>query len=243
MQSEQINELAAALSKAQGQMENASKDGLNPHFRSHYATLASAWDACRKALSGNGISVIQGTQITAAGVELVTTIAHSSGQWIKSFYPIQPEKPTPQGYGSAVSYARRYSLMAMVGLAAEDDDAEAATQREKPKQVVIQQKTTPAAAKPASTASDKDPGEYLITFGKYGPKPKEGKPGRRIKDLDLDDLINYVEYIEKGGDVKGAALHFVEKAKEYIKNMGHDTALDYALNAPPGFDENERFTQ
>lgn len=122
-QSEQINELAEALAKAQGQMENAKKDSTNPHFKSSYADLAAVVTAIRKPLSDNGLSFIQATELDASGnVNLVTTLAHKGGQWVRSFYPVRPVQANPQGFGSAMTYARRYSLAAIVGLAAEDED-------------------------------------------------------------------------------------------------------------------------
>jgi hypothetical protein len=128
MQSETIKEIAAALAKAQGEIRGAVKDSTNPHFKSKYADLASVWDACRTALSKNGLAVFQTTETTADGIFLVTTLAHSSGEWMRGTFPVQPVQNTPQGLGSALTYARRYSLAAMVGVAPEDDDGNAASE-------------------------------------------------------------------------------------------------------------------
>lgn len=130
-QSPTIGALAAALAKAQGSMKHAAKDAANPFFKSKYADLASIWEACRAALAANGLSV---TQIPDGGdaehMTLSTTIMHSSGEWISGNYPIRPIKNDPQGIGSAITYARRYALSAMVGVVAdEDDDGEAALGR------------------------------------------------------------------------------------------------------------------
>ncbi|HYF40919.1 MAG TPA: ERF family protein [Ramlibacter sp.] len=136
MQSEDIGELAKALAKAQGEVEGAVKDAANPAFKnngraSSYATLASVWDACRKALSGNGLAV---TQTTRPGdgntVTMVTTLMHGSGQWIRGELTVKPTKSDAQGLGSAITYARRYALAAMVGVAPEDDDGEGAVGRQ-----------------------------------------------------------------------------------------------------------------
>ncbi len=125
MQSEQIGELAKALAAAQGEIENATKDTENTFFKSSYADMASVWEACRKPLSKNGIGVVQATQISDDGsVLLVTTLMHSSGQWIKSEYPVRPVKADPQGLGSAHTYARRFSLQGMAGVAPSDDDSD-----------------------------------------------------------------------------------------------------------------------
>jgi hypothetical protein len=125
--SENINELATALAKAQGSLEGAKKDSANPHFKSKYADLASVWDACRDALSKNSLSVVQLPGECADGkIEMTTMLLHSSGQWISERLTIPLAKVDAQGYGSAVTYARRYALAAAVGIAPEDDDGNAA---------------------------------------------------------------------------------------------------------------------
>ena len=128
-----LNELAAALAKAQGAMNNASMNRINPHFKSKYADLAALWDAVRKPLSDNGLSVVQ---IIRDG-SLHTMLLHTSGQRLCSDYPL-PATARPQEMGSALTYARRYSLSALVGIAAdEDDDANAVTQSAGTKQTSV----------------------------------------------------------------------------------------------------------
>jgi hypothetical protein len=124
-QSPTIGALAAALAKAQAAFKPALKDASNPFFKSRYCDLSGAIDAVRDALSTNGLALVQSTD---AGDKLVlhTTLLHSSGEWISGTYPITAVKTDPQGIGSPVTYARRYSLMALLGIAAEDDDGEAA---------------------------------------------------------------------------------------------------------------------
>ena len=129
MQSESIAALAAALSKAQADITGALKDSSNPFFKSKYADLASCWDACRKQLAANGLCVIQTTGMTDAGLVLITTLAHSSGEWIVGYLPVAAKDSSPQAQGSGITYARRYALAAIVGLAQIDDDAEAAQAR------------------------------------------------------------------------------------------------------------------
>jgi hypothetical protein len=131
-QSESIAALAAALSKAQASITGALKDSANPFFKSKYADLASCWDACRKPLTDNGLAVIQTIETGEGRAVLVTTLCHASGEWIKSYCPILTKDDSPQGQGSGITYARRYALAAMVGLAQIDDDAEAAQGRNKP---------------------------------------------------------------------------------------------------------------
>jgi hypothetical protein len=120
--------LFGALAKAQAKIEGATKGNVNPHFRAKYADLASVWDACREALTSNGIAVIQRPIPTAGDVvTLETILAHESGEWISGQITMRPTKADPQGIGSCLTYARRYALAAMVGVAPEDDDGNAAS--------------------------------------------------------------------------------------------------------------------
>jgi len=129
MQSENISELAMALSKAQGEMQAAIKDSINPFFKSKYADLGSVWDAARPVLCKHGLCVMQTTDVVGDKNILVTILAHSSGQWVKSSILINPTKNDSQGVGAAMTYLRRYSLAAMVGVVTEDDDGETAVGR------------------------------------------------------------------------------------------------------------------
>lgn len=135
LKSEQINELAAALAKAQGQIEGAKKSSSNPFFKSKYADLAECWNTCREALTANEISVIQmPEEINENGrLNITTMLAHSSGQYISSTLTMTVAKLDPQAIGSAITYGRRYALAAMVGLAQEDDDGEKAMARQEKK--------------------------------------------------------------------------------------------------------------
>jgi len=128
--SDQINELATALSKAQGAMGMAKKDKSNPFFHSTYADLAGAIDAAKVHLSANGLSVVQlpGATREDGTINLETMLIHASGQYVSEVFQIRPVKNDPQGLGSAITYARRYAYMAIVGLAPEDDDGNSASQ-------------------------------------------------------------------------------------------------------------------
>lgn len=128
--SEQINEIAGALAKAQGAIRGAAKDSLNPHFKNRYADLASVWEACREQLAANGIAVVQAPGAEGATVSVETLLVHSSGQWFKDALSTLAADARAQSIGSAITYLRRYALAAMVGVAPEDDDGEAAEGRE-----------------------------------------------------------------------------------------------------------------
>ncbi len=127
--SESIKELATALAKAQGAIKGAVKDSANPFFKSKYADLASVVEAIRSAFAANGLSYVQSVEPSDKDeVRVETTILHSSGEWIGCGVLALPvSKVDAQGYGSALTYARRYSLSAATGVAPEDDDGNAAT--------------------------------------------------------------------------------------------------------------------
>jgi hypothetical protein len=131
--SPEIDALATALSKAQGEVKGAVKDSDNPAFKRDgkamkYADLESVEDACWAAITGNGLAVLQSPGLTVDGVMHMTTmLTHASGQWVKDTLSIPLAKVDAQGYGSAVTYARRYSLAAFMGVAPEDDDGNAAS--------------------------------------------------------------------------------------------------------------------
>ena len=146
--SEQINELAAALAKAQGQITPAKYDAQNPHLKNRYTTLAAVWDVIRKPLSDNGLSVVQVVTTETDGMFLLTRLMHSSGQYIQAVYPITAGDGRgisgAQAVGSALTYARRYSLTALVGVVSDDDDdgnaaGDAPMQRRQPAQTRQQQ--------------------------------------------------------------------------------------------------------
>lgn len=137
MHSENIAEIAAALAKAQSEMQNPQFDSKNPHFKSSYASLASVRNAVVPVLAKHGISVMQDVVSSPEGVTCVQLLSHSSGQWIRTsgmFVPV--DKANAHGYGSATTYARRFSLMALACVVGDDDDdGNAAVQTVQPVQV------------------------------------------------------------------------------------------------------------
>lgn len=149
-QSDSIGKLATALSLAQADLSPAAKDSTNPHFRSKYADLQSIWNAARPVLSKNNLSVVQTFNETdGTKMSIVTTLLHSSGEWMRGTLTMNPTKADPQGIGSAITYGRRYALAAILGIVAdEDDDGNGASQPQ------TQARTAPAATK-TSTADPK----------------------------------------------------------------------------------------
>lgn len=119
-------ELFAALAKAQAEIENASKNAANPHFRSRYADLAEVLNTVRPVLAKHGLSVMQSTAFDGVMVSVETVLAHSSGGSVSSTASCVPAKTDAQGVGAATTYLRRYALAAMAGVAQEDDDGNSA---------------------------------------------------------------------------------------------------------------------
>jgi hypothetical protein len=122
-----IGKLVLALSKAQGQIKPALRKSDNPFFKSKFADLAATWDACRAALAENEIAVIQPVKTSGTVVVVTTLLAHSSDEWVEESLTMLAAQNTPQAIGSTITYARRYGLAAMVGVAPEDDDGQAAS--------------------------------------------------------------------------------------------------------------------
>lgn len=121
--SEIINELAIAMSKAQSEMKPAIKDLSNSHFKNRYSTITSVWESIRAPLTRNGLTVWQDITTCDKTVSVTTKVVHASGQWVE-FGPltIPLAKFDAQGVGSATSYAKRYALCAAIGIVSDDDD-------------------------------------------------------------------------------------------------------------------------
>lgn len=128
---EPINELAKALALAQSEIGGAKKDSSNPFFKSKYADLESVWEACRTALTKNGLSISQLVGSDEKGITLTTMLLHSSGQTLTTTCSVPVAKINdPQAAGSAITYFRRYQLAAIVGVYQTDDDANLATDKQ-----------------------------------------------------------------------------------------------------------------
>lgn len=127
--SDSIAQLAEALAKAQGQIDDATKTGINPHFRSKYADLAAVRAVIREPLAVNDISIIQAPRTIGSEVEVETMLLHKSGEYIAETLRLPVGKWDAHGIGSGISYARRYGLMSILALAADDDDGNAAVEK------------------------------------------------------------------------------------------------------------------
>lgn len=161
VQTSTITLLSSALIEAHKELENISKDAENPAFRkpgtnavAKYATLAAAMDTIRPTLAKHGLAIIQVTDVQyvpESRVTLITRLIHSSGQFIEGKYPIEPAKKDPQGLGTAITYARRYAVLAITGLAPEDDDGNEASGRKS------EQGSNTSPAPPSAPQKDNKP--------------------------------------------------------------------------------------
>ena len=127
--SESIAKFAPAFLAAQIEMDNASKNATNPAFRSKYANLEGVIDAVKPALNSHGIAFLQtGSPSTPGMLTLTTRLIHSSGEWMEDTAECSLSKNDPQGFGSAMTYLRRYNIASICGITQEDDDGNAASQ-------------------------------------------------------------------------------------------------------------------
>lgn len=189
----------AALAAAQLSMGPALKTANNPHFRTKYADLSAVVEACLEALNTNGIAVIQPTIQEEGSHYVETRLLHVSGESLSCRVPLIVSKNDMQGYGSAVTYARRYGLMCMTGIAPEDDDGNAAAkappQQEKRREEPRQTYTEDEAINVLAIAPDLD---ALQRAWADIPKPVqripaviEAKDKRKAELTAIDDEIPY----------------------------------------------------
>jgi hypothetical protein len=206
--SEQINELATALAKAQGEMKAALKNALNPAFKrqgetggTKYAALPDVFEAAR-VLSKHGLSFVQPASVAEDGaVTVETMLMHSSGQWLSEKLSLRPQANTPQGIGSAMTYGRRYGLSSLVGIAADEDDdgneASAPTRPAKPraappeKQTEVQ-KDDPAHAKSVALKDKILAAQTRADLVKLDTEAAELHKTRQINDAQHKRLGEYI---------------------------------------------------
>ena len=189
-----MKEISSALVKAQKAFGPALKTSTNPAFRSKYAKLENCIDAVIDALNDNGIMLTQQTHLCEDGVIVETMFIHESGETMSGGrLHVPAAKQDPQGYGSALTYARRYSLQAACGIAPEDDDANSATQ------AVQQKQAAPAAPKPAAKAPTKVEGKDTPWQLKVVAKP-EGDHGE-WSQLIIDATMLQLQQVTSEADV------------------------------------------
>ncbi len=137
--SESIAKLAEALSKAQAHMSGAKKANENPFFKSKYSDLSSVIEAISKPFADNDLSFIQSPSFDGSLVTVTTRIMHKSGEWIEGTVMLPPTKNDAQGYGSAITYGKRYGIQSMAGVPSVDDDGNDAVKKAAPKKRINKQ--------------------------------------------------------------------------------------------------------
>lgn len=200
--SDHLNELAAALVKARAKIKHPKKESTaNAGTYSYkYADLPTVVDAFQDAFTSNGLSVVQTVGLNGT---LTTMLLHSSGQWIADAMEISASGKRPQEIGSAITYARRYALACIAGIAAEDDDDGAAGSGKHQKASV----PPPALGEPGDG--------YVIPFGKHR--------GKRLSDISSSDINGYRDFLIKtasssGKPLSGDAAAFVKAADVFLGN-------------------------
>ena len=202
-------ELFAALAKAQAELKPADLDGKNPHFNSTFSTLLSVVSAFRSVFAKHNLSVTQFLESSGNDkITVTTTVMHSAGGYMMSSLTLSPERATPQGAGSAITYARRYALAAIAGVVSDEDDDgnEAST----PRPVAT---ATTATNQPDIGVSNES---YVIPFGKY--------KGKRLAEVAPDALAGYLSWMEQGGMTDPKKMHpatkdFLFRAEKFLGDI------------------------
>lgn len=211
-QSTEVKDLFTALNKAQAELKGALKDSSNPFFKSKYADLESVWEACRPSLAKHGLAVTQTTDfLPDAGVCVVTTLGHTSGQWIKGVLPIMAKAQDPQGIGSAITYARRYSLAAIVGIVQVDDDGEGGMGRGK---------KDLGPGQPTADDGNLESTHYKIPFGKWSQRTLE----EVHRNHGADAIADYMDYLrdsakKQNKQINGQVAEFIVNASQFLRAM------------------------
>lgn len=219
-----MKNIAAALVKAQKEFGPALKTSTNPHFRSKYADLSACVEAVIDGLNNNGIYLMQLTEEHPTGVKVSTTFIHESGEQISggSLY-VPAAKNDPQGFGSALSYARRYSLMAACGIAPEDDDGNSAKAPVN-RPAVSAPPPVPPVAKPAAPAT---------------PPKVEGKDGQWQLKVSAEPGAQWEDWLKNVVDLTIFALEAAQ-TKDDVMNIFRTNRVIYDLiqaRDKPAYDE------
>jgi ERF superfamily len=228
--SDSLINIAKALAEAQKKIGHAAKDSKNPHFKNNYASLESVIDASKEHLLEQGIFVIQ----SVSEKSLVTRLQHTSGEFFESALDLLLSKQDMQGLGSAITYARRYSLASMLNISQADDDGNEASkyapQQAPPKKHIVE-KVAEVKAERAQVETLESLGEYVVKFGKK-------LSGQKLKDIDPGNLESYLfDYLEqeskkKNQPLTGPALELFEKGSAYLKL--------FVTTEPPKLDNEEQ---
>jgi len=206
---EENKDLITSLIKFQASLKTVAFDKQNPHFRNKYATLTSIWESIKKPLTDNNLAVTQTLSDFEGDVILTTVLLHSSGQSISSKMKLLLVKNDMQSMGSALTYARRYSISALLGIVSDEDDDgnEASEAPKKPVRKAVatsQEAQSKAAAVPSS-----DLGNYMIKLGK--------NKGKTLSQVDSDTLLHLHDYLDKADERNAAGEELMLVLRKYLK--------------------------
>ena len=200
--SESVKELMPALIKAQSEIKGAKKDKANPHFGNVYATLESVIEACKEALVKNDILVFQAPTNQNT---LVTRLYHKSGEFVESEISLITNQNSMQQLGSAITYARRYSLASILCIAQEDDDANLASEPQTSPHPIAKK---PLVQKVEEIKKAKEE-EFVFTSGKNS--------GIKFQDMIPEEFLSYLQTLENMPQKSKNIIATIEKMKKFIE--------------------------
>ena len=208
--SEKVAAITVDLIKAHADINHAIKDAKNPHFKNDYATLESVIDASKQVLLRNNIVVLQ----SLSDKSLTTRLQHASGEFFESEITLLVDKNNMQGMGSAITYARRYSLAAILNMSQADDDGNEATKNPPQKSVA-----TPAVENTNLKKEKYDPAEYVFDFG-----PNSKMTGKKMKEYEPDFLVKFIEdkkawYRKENKAIHPNVIASDNAIKDYIEKL------------------------
>lgn len=217
--SSEIDQIAPALITAQGAIGTVALNKTNPHFRSRYADLSAIREACRQPLADNGLAVIQSPATSEGKVVLTTMLLHKSGQWLRSSLNLKPERAeTPQAIGSAITYARRYTMSALLGIVADEDDDGNAASAGRTNQASTTSKSSSAKFSPQgrqSTAIDK---KSKVIFDK-GNVDFVSKISQELEKKGCSNHLKWIINDLHGKEMRaGIVAETIERRIENLKN-------------------------
>ena len=208
--SESIIELAKALCEVQKTELFALTDKKNPFFKSKYADLSSVWNAIRLPLTINGLAITQTTTSgNADGVTIETTLMHVSGEYVSGALYIKPEKNTPQGLGSAITYGRRYALMGIVGIAPEDDDGERAMARKHKYKADTQKINVQVEPDVPDTIVKKSDAKGTVTVEEFFAR----------KNMSKDEVVEFNDYLIESAKLLGMDVKTLKRNAEAADDL------------------------
>lgn len=236
--SESVSKIALALVAVAQEIENPTKNAANPHFKSRYADLAEIINTSREVLAKHGLVVVQSPGMEDGDCTVESLVLHNSGEWIQGVARSPLQKNDPQGVGSAITYLRRYSLAALLGLAQEDDDGNAGSAVGRDQRTG--EKHAPHANGNGSAAKTGDPTCPRCNSGVWdnrASKPSPRSPDYKCKSKECDwalwidraksELKGELEKLANAGVIQPASVGVVMKEVEGGDLDALLKALDY----------------